>query len=69
MRIDYFAVSLPELMIFDDDLEKRNRIHCHYLQGLGYLGMREAKRAVHHLAEAWKEDRAHMGVRIHYEMI
>ncbi len=24
-------------MIFDDDLDKRNKTHCYYLMGLGYL--------------------------------
>ena len=38
VKIDYFAVSLPDLVIFDDDLNKRNKIHCLYMEGLGYLG-------------------------------
>ena len=25
-KIDYFATSLPNLLLFDDDLDKRNRI-------------------------------------------
>src|SRR4051794_28633258 len=29
IKIDYFAVSLPDLMIFDDDLNVRNNIHCY----------------------------------------
>ncbi len=35
VRIDYFAVSLPDLLIFEDDLDKRNYIHCKYITGLG----------------------------------
>src|SRR5699024_9409491 len=35
VKIDYFAVSLPDLMIWEDDLNKKNQIHCLYLIGLG----------------------------------
>lgn len=38
-RIDYFAVSLPDLAIWEDDLNVRNRIHCYYVMGLGNLGL------------------------------
>ena len=41
IRIDYFAVSLPDMLVFDADLDLRNRVHCLYLKGLGYLGMGE----------------------------
>ena len=34
-RIDYFAVSLPDLAIWEDDLDKRNCIHCNYVMGVG----------------------------------
>ena len=36
--IDYFAVSLPDFLIFEDDLSRRNRAHCHYMIALGELG-------------------------------
>ena len=38
IRLDYFAVSLPDMQVFDTDLDLRNRIHCLYLQALGELG-------------------------------
>ena len=38
VRIGYFAVSLPDFQIFDEDWNRRNRAHCHYLIGLGNLG-------------------------------
>lgn len=41
IRIDYFAVSLPDMLVFDADLNLRNRVHCLYLKGLGYLGLGE----------------------------
>lgn len=48
MSVGYFAVSLPEFQIYDDDLNKRNLAHCNYLIGLARLGMgqiEEAKKA------------------------
>ena len=44
-RIDYFAVSLPDLAIWEDDLNVRNRIHCYYVMGLGYLGLGDVENA------------------------
>jgi tetratricopeptide (TPR) repeat protein len=38
-RIDYFAVSLPDLVIWDDDLNNRNKVHCYYVMALGYSGL------------------------------
>lgn len=38
-KIDYFAVSLPELAIWEDDLNVRNKIHCYYVMALGYSGL------------------------------
>ncbi len=39
VRIPYFAVSLPELSVFSDNLTKRNRAHCCFLIGLGHYGI------------------------------
>lgn len=63
--IDFFAVSLPELSVFDIDLDKRNRIHCHYLMGLGYLGLGEKEQAEEHLKEVLKMDASHQGALEH----
>jgi hypothetical protein len=37
--LDYFAVSLPDFLVFDEDLSRRNRVHCHYMTASGYLGL------------------------------
>ena len=39
VRIDYFATSLPSMLLFDDDLDARNRTECRYLIGLAQLGL------------------------------
>lgn len=64
-RIDYFAVSLPDLLIWDEDLKHRNRIHCHYLIGLGKLGSGKTADAVKELEMVLELDPYHMPAAIH----
>ena len=40
-KLDYFAVSLPDLQIWDDDLTKRNHHNCLNLIALGELGLQK----------------------------
>jgi tetratricopeptide (TPR) repeat protein len=65
IRIDYFAVSLPDLLIWDTDLDARNRIHCKYLAGLGCLGLGQAEAAIQYLSEVIKLDQSHSGAQVH----
>ncbi len=64
-RIDYFAVSLPDLAIWEDDLNKRNIIHCNYVMGLGYLGLNDTTHAVEFLDKVRALDVNHQGAQIH----
>lgn len=59
MRIDYFAVSLPDFLIFEDDLNLKNEAHCYYLMGLGNLGLGRAEKASEFFDEVLKRDRSH----------
>ncbi|MEP6985892.1 MAG: DUF5107 domain-containing protein, partial [Chloroflexota bacterium] len=45
IEIDYFAVSLPDFLVFEEDLDQRNRIHCHYMMMLGLLGLERLEEA------------------------
>ena len=65
IKLDYFAVSLPDLLIWDDDLTFRNKIHCHYMLGLGYLGNGNNQKAQFHLQAAISMDINHQGVQLH----
>ncbi|MFY9154430.1 MAG: hypothetical protein WAO52_20595, partial [Prolixibacteraceae bacterium] len=69
IKLDYFAVSLPDLLIWEDDLTYRNKIHCHYMLGLGYYGLGELKKAKLHLSKAAEMDINHQGVQVHLAMI
>ncbi len=62
VRTDYFAVSLPDLLIWDGDLDRDNRVHCLYLLALGYRGLGETERSERYLAEAARLDINHQGI-------
>ncbi len=38
VEIDYFTVSLPNHLIFNDDLQRRNKAYCTYLLALARIG-------------------------------
>lgn len=61
MHIDYFAVSLPDLLIFDEDLNLKNKIHCLFMMGLGKLGLGCKKEARTYFSEVLKVDINHQG--------
>jgi tetratricopeptide (TPR) repeat protein len=69
VTIDYFAVSLPDLMIWEDDLDKRNKIHCLYMQGLGLLGLDKKTEAEETFTNVLSEEMSHSGVTIHLSLL
>lgn len=69
MQIDYFAVSLPDMLVFDIDINQRNKIHCHYLIGLGYLGLNDIDKGKQILANILETEINHQGAAIHLRMI
>ena len=68
VKIDYFAVSLPDLLIWDDDLNKRNRLHCYYLIGLGLLGQGKTEQAKAMFEQVLGADSYHIGAHVHLAM-
>ena len=45
VEYDFFAVSLPEIEVFQEDLSLRNIQYCNCLRALGYLGLGEKEKA------------------------
>ncbi len=64
-KIDYFAVSLPDFLVFEEDLNRRNEIHCRYMLGLGCLGLQEFDRAQTQFSHVLQLDPNHQGAIIH----
>jgi tetratricopeptide (TPR) repeat protein len=69
IKIDYFAVSLPDLLVFDQDLDLKNSIHCHYLMGLGFLGLGKIEKVKYHFQKVLDNNVNHSGAIIHLKMI
>ena len=61
--MDYFAVSLPDLLIWEDSLDMKNLIHCKYMLALGYYGMGDKERAERFLREVEALDNNHQGIQ------
>lgn len=66
-KMDYFAVSLPDLLIFEDDLQIRHEHYCYYLIGLGCLGLDNLEAAQNAFERILKQNKYHIGARIHLE--
>ncbi len=65
ITLDYFAVSLPTFLVFEEAPDQRHRIHCHYMAALGHLGLghpAEAEREFEQVL-AWEAD--HQGALLH----
>ena len=68
VKNDFFAVSLPDFLIFEDDMDKRNKAHCYYLMGLANLGMGRNEKAVEKFDRALTYDYNHQNCRIYREL-
>ncbi|MEJ7830071.1 MAG: tetratricopeptide repeat protein, partial [Segetibacter sp.] len=69
IEIDYFAVSLPDLLVFDQDLSLKNKVHCDYLTGLGLLGLYKTKDAKKYFKNVLAENINHQGAGVHLKMV
>jgi len=69
IEIDYFAVSLPDLLVFDQDLTLKNKVHCDYLTGLGLLGLHKPAEAKTHFKNILAINNNHQGAEVHLKMI
>lgn len=65
VQMDYFAVSLPTFLVFDEDLVQRNQIHCHYMRALGLLGLGDNAAAQAEFAAVIALDANHQGAIVH----
>lgn len=65
VKIDYFAVSLPDLLIWEDDLNIRNAVHCNFVMALGHLGLGEKEKAAEFFKKVLELDNNHQGAMIH----
>jgi tetratricopeptide (TPR) repeat protein len=69
VQIDYFAVSLPDFLVFEEDLQRRNRVHCRTMQALGHLGLGEREQALEHFDLALELDASHAPAVVHRRLL
>jgi tetratricopeptide (TPR) repeat protein len=60
IKIDYFATSLPNFLIFEDDLNKRNRVDCAFLSALAHYGLGQTEAATEELERVLGDDPNHL---------
>ena len=66
---DFFAVSMPEIEVFQDDIQMRNTVYCNYLRGLGAIGLGEKEKAAELLKGILADQPDYQGAMLHLEMI
>ena len=59
-KIDYFATSLPNLLLFEDDPARYKRIDCAFLSALAHFGLGKIGTAHQDLEQVLAEDPNHM---------
>lgn len=69
VKIDFFAVSLPDLQLWDDDLNRKNRAHCYFVIGLGNLGLGKVKEAEEAFSKALEINGYHISAKDHKALI
>ncbi|WP_372808707.1 tetratricopeptide repeat protein, partial [Pontiella sp.] len=69
VQMDYFAVSLPDFLVFDVDLTEQNKIHCQYMRGLGELGMERGAQAEALFGAVLEIAPFHVGAHLHKAML
>lgn len=66
IKMDYFAVSYPDLAVFDSDFTKQNEAHCYYLMGLGNIGLGNREKAKMFLEKTLKCDPQHQKAMLYH---
>ncbi len=60
-KIDYFATSLPAMLLFEEDLAQRQRVAALFLKAQALFGLGNTEDACTHLEQVLELDRNHAG--------
>ena len=63
--MDYFAVSMPDMSVYDSDMDLKNTMHCYYLMGLADLGLKKRSEAESWFRKTLEADNGHQLSRIY----
>ncbi len=67
-KMDYFAVSMPDMSVFEADMTMKNKVHCYYLMGLANLGLGKKSDAAEFLKKVIAMDNTHQNAYIYKKM-
>jgi tetratricopeptide (TPR) repeat protein len=68
-KIDYFATSLPNLLLFEDELQKRNDVEHLFVLALAELGLRNTKRAQELFNQVLSLDCNHLAAQLEQQAL
>lgn len=69
VKIGYFAVSLPDFLTFEDNLDVRNQAHCLFLMAMGHAGLGNRRKASEFLEEAVRKDPSNFRMHLMKEIM
>ena len=69
VKIDYFATSLPNLLLFEDDPQKRNQVDCLFVLALSELGLGNLEPATELLNQVLSLDCNHIAAQEELEWL
>lgn len=69
VQYDYFAVSKPETIAFEDNIQFNNAEYCQYLIALGEIGLNELEKARVNLNQILMKNPAHANSLRHQKLI
>ena len=65
----YFAVFLPDFLIFDEDYTTKKRAHCYSLMGLAHMGLGDAAKAAVFLDRPLVPEPSHMMAAVYRALL
>jgi tetratricopeptide (TPR) repeat protein len=65
VSVDFFAVSLPDFLVFEADLALKHELHCRYMLALGYLGLQQYAAGEEQFDCILELDVNHLGALMH----
>ncbi|MBX3435042.1 MAG: DUF5107 domain-containing protein [Pirellulales bacterium] len=63
--IDFFAVSLPDFLVFEADPVADHQVHCRFLRALGLIGLNRLAEAEAEFRQILAVDANHQGALVH----
>lgn len=69
VTIDYFAVSLPDFLVFDADLNLQNKVHCLFMKALGLYGEGKVEEGKNYLSKAEAMNDSHCGIKLYNKIL